>query len=394
MKILIAADTYYPNTDGASYFTQRLASLLSKRGHTVLVIAASRTNKTEYYTHDGVDIVGIFSIPSGFHKNYRFTLPFFIKHTIEKSFKKFAPDIVHIQGHFFIESTVALVAQKFHIPVLATNHFMPENLIHYLHAPEKIEKILTKIGWTQFCKVFETVDFITTPTQTAVELLKTIGLKKNAIPVSCGIDLQKFQPRIANESLRSKFGLPNTPLLLSVGRLAPEKNIDCILHAIAQIPPETQFHFALAGIGIEKDKLQKLVLALGIEKKVTFLGFVQDADLPALYNLATGFVNAGTAELQSIVVLEAMASGLPIIAANAIALPELVKNNENGYIFEPGNNKELAIHIQNLFSEPELQKKFSKNSLEKIQKHNIEKTLDTFEEIYHDLITNKDTVPS
>lgn len=386
MKILIAADTYYPNTDGASYFTQRLATLLKKRGHEILVIAPSRSSKTEYYSHDGVDIVGIFSVPSGFHKNYRFTLPFFIKQTIQKSIQDFQPDVVHIQGHFIVEKAVAEIAKKFHIPVLGTNHFMPENLIHYLHAPKHVETWIKQIAWKEFCKVFEKVDFITTPTQVAVDLLKKIGLKKNAIPVSCGIDLKRFYPHTKDEALHQKLGLPETPLLLSVGRLAPEKNTDCILQAIAQIPETVSFHFVIAGIGMQKEKLEELTKELGIEHRVTFLGFVQDEDLPHLYNLANVFIIAGTAELQSIVALEAMASGLPILAANALALPELVTDNENGYLFDIAYTQDLAKKIETLFSDIKLQNTFKKNNLEKIQKHNVEKTIDTFEQIYTDLV--------
>ncbi len=382
MKILIAADTYYPNVDGASYFTQRLASQLKKRGHDILVIASSSTRYTTTFSHDGVACLGVFSWPSVFHKDYRFSPPYLIKRQIFEAIKNFKPDVVHIQGHFMIERTVANIARELGIPVVATNHFMPENLLHYGHLPARVEHKLAKLAWKDFCGVFKKIPTITTPTKTGADVLKDNGLSQPVIAISCGIDLQRFNPKNSGDYLRKRFNLPNVPVLLSVGRLAPEKNVELTIRAFSMLPPQTKIHLVIVGSGTERERLEILVTELGIRDKVTFTGFIPDEDMAAVYALSHVFVTAGEAELQSLVTMEAMATGLPVVAVRAVALPELVHENENGFLFETGDAKSMATYIERLFTDEALHSRMSQKSLEIISKHDIEKTIPAFEKLY------------
>jgi 1,2-diacylglycerol 3-alpha-glucosyltransferase len=106
MNILIGTDTYYPDVNGTSYFTQRLAFSLKERGHSILVIAPSRRFKHELYSHKGVNILGIRSIPVLAYKNFRISPPLFIKNRIEHALLEFTPDVVHVQGHIFLGRVV------------------------------------------------------------------------------------------------------------------------------------------------------------------------------------------------------------------------------------------------------------------------------------------------
>lgn len=385
MRIVIAADTYYPNIDGASMFTQRLAEALKDQGHRVLVIAPSTEPHTLWTKHNDIPILGIRSLPTMFHKDYRFTPPFFIKALIRRALTDFKPDVVHVQGHFSIEQATAAVAKQIGIPVIGTNHFMPENLIHYVHAPIWIENILKKMAWWQFRRVFNTIPVVTTPTKTAAAVLQHIGLNKVAIPQSCGINLETFKPTNTSDHLRERFHLPSVPIVLSVSRLAPEKNIDAILRAAAEAFKQTPLHVVVAGNGMDRERLEKLTEELGFSDHVTFTGFVSGDDLPHLYRLASVFVMAGNVELQSLVTMEAMASGLPVVAVNALALPELVHDGVNGFLFEPGRIDHLTNSLVKLLSSPELRESMAKKSLEIIQTHDITKTIKRFEELYQSI---------
>ena len=181
---------------------------------------------------------------------------------------------------------------------------------------------------------------------------------------------------------RTRYSLPDKPILLFVGRLDKEKNIDVALRAVALAVAHTDFHFVVAGSGAEKPALEALAQRLGIGAHVTFTGFVPDDLLPSLYAAAACFVNAGTAELQSIVTMEAMATGLPVLGARAVALPELIRDHENGFLFDPGNAKELARHLVNIFAHAELRAAMGRNSLAIIAPHDINATLDSFEDFY------------
>ena len=150
MRILIASDTYYPDVNGASYFAQRLAAGLAKRGHQIFIMAPARILKDNISTRDNVIIYGIGSIGIPIYPNFRVSPLFLIRKAIEKHIKEIQPDIIHIQNHFVIGREVALAAQKFNIPIIGTNHFMPDNLVHYLHLPDFAEKKLNECGWHEF----------------------------------------------------------------------------------------------------------------------------------------------------------------------------------------------------------------------------------------------------
>lgn len=389
MRILIAADTYYPNLDGASYFTQRLAQHLVRRGHEVLVIAPGTTRKNTESIHNGVRLHALASWPSLFHHDYRFTLPFFLKRTVRPIIAAFQPDIAHVQGHFFIERAVADVARELGIPVLGTNHFMPENLLHYLPGHAVIQNGIRQLMWYHFKRLFGTLPLITTPTATAAQIIKNIGILGTIVPISCGIDTANFNPSRSDPTLATRYHLPDEPLLLCVNRLAPEKHVDLILCAVERARTQARFHLGIIGKGEERAGLEKLAKELGITDRVTFLGAVSNEDLPFFYARADVFVMAGTAELQSLVTMEAMASGLPVIAANALALPELVKEGENGLLFEPDDTETLSAHIVRLFSDRALRKRMGAKSLQLIKVHDENVIVEKFENLYRSLIAAK-----
>jgi 1,2-diacylglycerol 3-alpha-glucosyltransferase len=386
MKIVISIDNYYPNVNGSSYFAQRLAYYLMQRGHEVLAIVPSLSVRHETFVHDGVEAFGVRSFPILFYKGFRFVQPLGIEKTIERRVLEFKPDLIHLQDHFFIGSALRRIAKKHGIPMMGTNHFMPENLTHYLHLPKTIDRRVKNWAWDGFREVFEDLHFITTPTQSAANLLKDVRLSKSVMPVSNGIDLRKFHPKNNGAHLKRLYNLPDKPIFLYVGRLDKEKNVDLILRALKNALKHVDIHFVIGGKGAEAKKLIKLAHALGISDHVTFTGFISDAELPNVYTIADAFVIAGIAELQSIVTMEAMASGLPVIAVNAVALPELVKHGDNGFLFDVGDVDALSGHLVKIFSDPQLRTQMAKRSLEIIQDHSIDRTISTYESLYNQLV--------
>jgi 1,2-diacylglycerol 3-alpha-glucosyltransferase len=386
MKILIATETYYPDINGAVIFTYRLATILAKRGHNVFVMCPSRSLKNTVSNDNGFTVYGIRSIPIPLYPNFRIS-PLFISGTIRGAVEEISPDIVHIQHHFLIGKRAVGAAKKLGIPVIGTNHSMPENLVHHLHLPKFAEKLLRKFYWRQFVRIFKQLDFVTTPTKTAAALLKKAGFSKDVMPISNGVDLERFKPTNDGLYLKRIFAVPiDKQVLLYVGRLDKEKRIDIILRALLDILRVTSVHLVLAGIGKEKQRLEELTEKLGIQKAVTFTGFVPDKDLQNIYRIGDLFVMASTAELQSIVTMEAMASGLPVVAVNAKALPELVHDGENGYLFSDGDSQMLAEKVIAILSNQTMRAQMSKKSLEIIKDHDINKTIEKYESIYNEIV--------
>lgn len=385
MRILVASDLYYPYKCGCSHFTQNLAVCLQKRGHDVLIIAPSSTISQGFYSHNSIRVFGVRSFPILLYKNFRFSPPLFVKKSLKKVIREFNPDIIHAQGHFFICSMTLNIAKELSIASVSTNHLVAENITHYLHLPKKLENLLNKLYWLYFRFVFDKFDFVTTPTKTAADILKKAGLKKKVFSLSNGIDLEKFNPNNKGDYLKKQYFLPNKPILLYVGRLDKEKNLNWVLRAFAKALKKIEIHLTVVGIGEQESHLKNLAKKLGIEKSVTFTGFVKDLDLPNMYALADSFIIAGTAELQCLVAMEAMATGLPVLAADALALPELVKDGDNGYLFKPGDIEDISSKMIKMFEDKKVRLQMGKRSLELIQKHEINKTMDEFERIYKSL---------
>lgn len=385
MRILFGTDNFYPNVNGAANFTYALTKGLVESGHDIFVIAPSRKFKNTLTKQGGMTVYGIRSvaIPKIIHPA-RLRIPLNINPiTIKAIVEEINPDVVHVQDHFMIGSKIAKEGKKLKIPLIGTNLFMPENFIHYLHPPGFAKKLIKKLAWGAFIRVYKQLDVITVPTKIAADLIKNLGLKNPIIPISCGIDLTRFNPKNNGAYLKKRYKIPSVnPVVLFVGRLDKEKHIDVLLTAFSKILPHAHAKLVITGKGTERSILIKLAKKLGIEKQVIFTGFVADKDLPFLYRMADLFVIASIAELQSIATMEAMASGLPVVAAKVMALPELVHDGKNGYLFNQGDVHTLANQVVEILKNTPLKKKMSAESLKIIKSHNIKKTIKSFEEIY------------
>lgn len=389
MKILFSADVPNYFIAGSTTFMKQLANRLYKRGHEVSILCASRNWKNESYMDERIRIFGISSFPSLIQNNLRIAFPIGVNRQIIHAFEQFQPDIIHVQSHGPLPSSVTKVAKQFDLPTIGTNHFVPENIFYHLLIPKMIQPVIRRLMWKHCHAIFRRLDCITTPTKTAGEVLKTSGFDKYVITVSNGIDLPMFNVKIISDStkdlLRQKYNIRKIPTLLSVGRLDPEKNMKNLIKSIPMVLKEMTMQLIIVGTGTESKYLKKLVKKLNLKQNIIFTDYIPNEDLITMYGIADCFVMPGTAELQGISLMEAMASGLPAIAANAMALPELVKDGVNGFLFPYDEISTLAKCIVMILKDKKLQKKMGERSLEVIKNHSLEHTVDLFESIYKDL---------
>lgn len=202
----------------------------------------------------------------------------------------------------------------------------------------------------------------------------------DAEAISCGIEVDRYR-RASEDAQRS--GESHVPTVLFVGRLDQEKRVDEVLRAFAALPAELPARIQIIGDGDRRSALHKLAhqLRLGPDR-VCFSGFVDDEALLRAYGAADIFCMPGVAELQSLVTLEAMAAGKPIVAADAMALPHLVRNGRNGWLFTPGNVGELTSRLHTLLADPALPARMGHYSQQLVAKHAQSDTLDRFEDVY------------
>lgn len=170
-----------------------------------------------------------------------------------------------------------------------------------------------------------------------------------------------------------------------MGRLDEEKRLQDLVGALPAIRGLLDAQIVLAGTGTQQHNLAVLSERLGVAEHVHFLGFVPDDDLPRVYAAADVFVMPGVAELQSLATLEAMASGLPIVAADAMALPHLVHPGINGFLYRPGDVDAVSRHGLALLAEPPLRHRMGRGSREIARTHDAAVTLAQFEDRYTSL---------
>jgi glycosyltransferase involved in cell wall biosynthesis len=382
MRIMIVTDQYPPMVGGVPTVTHGLALDFANREHQVWVVAPSYGAHDTRTVEDKVRVFRFSSFEWPAYEGLR--IPFLPFVPVRNLIKKTDPDIIHIHSPIVLGNIAQILAGGLRKPVIATNHYMPTNVNNSLMSEPLIGRYLSNITYSYLVHFCNRCEYVTAPTQTALNLLYEYGLRAPARPISNGIDLQKFSPGPRDSAVLQHFKLPTEqPLLLHVNRLSEEKRIDVLIDALTKT--KSNVHVALAGTGPAETELRALVKRLHLQERISFLGFVQDEDLLQLRRSADIFAIPSEAELQSLATMEAMACGLPVIAANSWALPELVHPEENGFLFPPGNSNELARYIDILAHDEALRKRMGEESLRIIVKHDRNKVLEEWEELYRRL---------
>jgi glycosyltransferase involved in cell wall biosynthesis len=393
MKILLGTDTYYPNVNGASYFTQRLATELERYGETVHVICPSQNRQATISWHEDVLINGIPSLTIPLYSALRFSPLPIVYEQILSAVEQFNPDVIHIQDHFFIGRALTSIARRLNIPIIATNHFIPENLTAQLwFLTKNARRVVDHFIWNDLRTVYNRVGLITTPSTIGAQILKHNGISGLVSVVSCGVDLEVFMPRQKADPFRNKYELKSLPTYMYVGRLDREKQIDQLIRALPLVRRVVDAQLVIIGKGKQFSALSALVKREGVVDRVIFTGFIPDDELPHAYAACDVFCIAGTAELQSIATLESMASGKPVIAANAMALPHLVRDGINGYTFRPGDVQTLAARLIDLLTSRTKCEAMGQRSLEAAAPHQMRNTFDAFKCLYEMVINREDSL--
>jgi glycosyltransferase involved in cell wall biosynthesis len=385
MKILIASDLHYPTINGVATFGRTLAIGLAERGHQVMVIAPSQTTKKFKEIDVNHVVVRTASVPFVPYQNFRISpTP---SREVKKAILDFDPDVIHIQMLMWIGQATMKYGNKFGIPIVSTNHSMPENLMDniLLLAPiaRPINFMLRQYGMRFHMKA----DYITMPTESAIKMFKLT--EKINVPmeaVSNGIDLVRFQPGKPGKRIYEQFKLPmDEPIITYVGRVDVEKHLPVLVEAFAKVREKHKAHLMIVGSGQDTLNLKQIAHELGVYKDITFTGRVSEEDKVLLHQIGTVFAMPSPAELQSIATLEAMASGLPVVAVDAGALKELCQDERNGFLCHKDDVEQFAEGLSKIIADPKLRKKMSAESLAIAHTHDLNATLDRFEAIYENL---------
>lgn len=387
MKILIASDLHYPTINGVATFSRNLAKGLADRGHEVLVIAPSQTGK-KYKEVDGNHVIfRTNSVPFPFYQNFRISPN--PNREVKKIIEDFDPDVIHCQMVMWLGQASMKYGNKLGIPIVSTNHAMPENLMDNLKLLAPVSRPINYILKAYGARFHSKADFVTLPTQSAIDMFNASDrLDVPMEAVSNGIDLARFNTKPAAAATYKKFGIPkDVPIITYIGRLDAEKHLPVLVRAFAQVKENVPAaEMVIVGDGTDRPTLDSLAFELGIHDNVHFTGKVSDEDLVELHKVGTVYCMPSPAELQSIATLEAMASGQPIVAIDAGALGELCQHERNGFLCRQDDVDEIAAGLRAILENPAMRERMSKESLAIAGTHDLQNTLTRFEEIYTSLI--------
>ncbi len=313
---------------------------------------------------------------------------------LKKALNKFQPDVIHNQTAEMIAIAARRYAKKYDVPMVSTGHAYPDNITSQVKLLKPIKKPVDAMLRTYMASFLKHSEYATMPTEMAIEDLVPKNRRRFDVivePLSNGVDLSKFTPGKASTKVLKKFRLePGKLRVLYVGRVDPEKSLGNVVTAFAGVAEEVpEAELVIVGDGTDRRHLIDLAQALGISDKVKFPGRIMPPDVTEIYRGATMFATASETETQGIVLIEAAATGLPLVAVDAGAVSELCQNKKNGVLCKPGDLVGMTDAMVSILKDADLQQKYGEKSLEISKKHDLNRTLKRFEEIYEEAITLK-----
>lgn len=344
MRIALFTETFLPKVDGIVTRLRHTVDHLQRLGDQVLVISPDG-GLTEY---KGAKIYGVSGFPLPLYPELKLALP---RPAIGETLERFRPDIIHVVNPAVLGLAGLFYSKTLNIPLVASYHtHLPEYLQHYgLGALEGLLWELLKAGHNQAQ--------LNLCTSTAMmQALTEHGIERVDL-WQRGVDTEMFQPDLASQEMRSRLtqGNPDSPLLLYVGRLSPEKEIERIKPVLEAIP---QARLALVGDGPGRQTLEKHFAGT----PTNFVGYLQGLELGAAFASADAFVFPSRTETLGLVLLEAMAAGCPVVAARSGGIPDIVTDGVNGFLFDPMDDNGAIAATQRLFSNPEERETLRQNA--------------------------------
>jgi len=392
MRIAYLTQSYPPMISGAALVVEHLATGMARSGHEVLVIAASDTSRTYTVQKGNLTILRLKSVHNPTRVGQRFTP--YSRHSVTSALHEFKPEAIHSHEPMPISLPAIRYAGEMNVPTILTIHQLPPTATRQL--PGFLQVVMENLLWRYGRWYTQKFMALITPTETTSSEVRRI-LARSVTTISNGIDLQIFHPILLKEegaAIRQKWNLPpDVPIILHVGRLDPDKDVERVIQAASQALRQNNAHLLIVGDGLRRPALMKLCESLGISSRVHFTGFISTRQgLPELYRIARLFITASEIETQGMVLLEAAASGLPIVAVRATCIPEIVHDGVNGFLAEPGDTEGLGRGIALLLGDESKVAQMGRAGLALAQQHDNRFTIEAHEKLYYQLIEKSRTV--
>jgi 1,2-diacylglycerol 3-alpha-glucosyltransferase len=393
VKIAMFTDYFFPELGGIQDSVATIGRSLGQRGHRV-EIYAPRYSRRDYRQIGSA--VGERDLGANVRVRRRRSLPFPSSTRQSRaallspvSWVRLGlaskPDVIHVHSFFGIGLEALFNAACLGVPVIGTNHTTIAGFAPFI--PVKPELAAAYVMW-----FYNRCSYVTAPSRSVFDELGPARLRRPHRVVSNPIDTSLFAPADDGEraALRAELGLTR-PTVTYAGRLGPEKNIEVLLRAVALlVDGDAAPDLALAGHGSHEAALRGLAGELGIAHRVRFLGTLAQARLARLLRASDAFAIMSTSETQSMVLLQAMASGIPVIAADSRALPEFVTPS-NGVLADPHDPASLAHALAALLAAPDRRRAMGEAGRRSAEAYCVDAVTDAWEAVYRSVLNGSST---
>ena len=378
LKIGFFTDTYLPQVNGVVTSIESFRQELEKQGHKVYIFCPRANQKNE-----DKRVIRFPSIKFVFQPEYHISLPF-TRHLLRDFWEK-ELDIIHAHTPFSLGLLGYYYAYIKKVPFVYTYHTLyPEYVKSYVWKG----RLVTPRMVARITAIFSNrCDLNIAPSEKIKKLLKGYGVKRPIKVLATGIRVEKFNKKVRPNNFRSRYKIePEEDVLLYVGRLGQEKNIEFLLKAFFVLKQNRQkLKLLIVGDGPAKKSLENLVRNHGLEKDIIFTGYLSPQEIIKANQAADLFVFASKTDTQGLVILEAAASGLPIVAVKDDAFIKILKNKANGFIVKQ-NVAEFNQKVLKILDNKKLYQKLSKKSVEIARNLSIEKQTGQLVSAYRKLL--------
>lgn len=388
LRIAFVCDGIAEFTAGSVVSTRRFALLLKARGHTVVFIAGKAPEHERDDTWEGMKVYRFRSmlLPK---TDERFYMGFPTTREAAEVLTKEKIDILHVVVPTPAAISLVRAAKKLGIPVVVHSHTQPENL--FLNATHNkadfIANVLSEIMYVYLRWLYKKVDLLIFPTEFSRNYFKGMPAHMRTEVVTNGVDIDKFKPH-DRAAICKKLGLAeDKQYLLYVGRLHPEKRVDTLIRAMPTIAKgHPSAHALIVGGGHREASLKALTKEVGASGPVTFLGFLPEEDVQAVYSVSDIFVLPSLVELEGMVVLQGIATGNALLISDSTKSASRYLVDADGLLFKAGNADDLAKQALTMLNDPDMLAHFKAKSLSRRADFDINHSAERIEQIYYSLL--------
>lgn len=352
MHIGIFTDSYLPYTSGVVRSIITFSKELRNLGHQVSIFAPSYGN-----CQPQKDIYRFRSLRAPTFKEFALAVP--LAPSLPRALRQMGIDLIHVHSPFLMGQLGARMARQLGLPLVATYHTLYEEYVHYFPLAPGLLRHAVRHYTISFCNRCQ---LVITPTDTIRAYLQENGVKAPVASIPTGIELERFENLDPVWLRRHLLLSPEDIILLHVGRLGKEKNISFILQVFAMVHQQAPAtHLILVGSGPLKETLESQARSLGISQAVTFAGSFPFEQMPAVYAGADLFIFASVTETQGLVIAEARAAGLPVVAVRAYGVQEMVVDGKDGFL-TPLDMETFSARVEELVARPELRQQMGEEA--------------------------------